>query len=220
MEGLSTSKALLSIQQLNREINRQLAEIEVTSKGYKHVCQAQVILLEQMNQIMSLMEQVGVNQPEKPTASRGRGAVKRPYLRPEVNETNYLTLIQSVIQRSREENGFRMIDGTLLKPSLFLTCLYEAGIQRGYASEGAPVKSFMELIDQVTDVPIGTAYNTIQRIIRDWRCFAGDHQIYNNTLHLHTMHPDDVLPSHQAEYAQCLSALRKVNTLMDSIECT
>ena len=48
MEGLSTSKALLSIQQLNREINRQLAEIEVTSEGYKHVCQAQVILLEQI----------------------------------------------------------------------------------------------------------------------------------------------------------------------------
>ena len=214
--GRGVTDSLASLQRLNKEAQRHLMEIDVLNPAYREVFEAQQALLSQMREILGLIEELSLEGAPKACLERPKSRSKSGYLLPEASERVFLATLRCVFDKTYDGDGFSLPSVGKVRASLFLTSLYEVGIKRGFARKGASVKDFFYLVRQVEPSHFGTAYNTIQRTVRDWRRFAGDANVYTLDRHLHTMRTEEVLPQKSEAYAYCKSCLEAVERVFEA----
>lgn len=230
MDMNQQSEMLDKLIRLNLEAQRELVEVaDSTSARWPQVASALNRLNEQLHLLLQQRAEQLLTDPMAgelsempgclPQEKRGRGAPKRYYLKEETAKTAFLAQVRLIFQRHYVSGKrFRLPDGSQAKAHHFMACLFDLGIKLGIAPEEAPVKDFCEMVTAVAhDCPTArdfdTAYNTVQRAIKQWNPLTGQpaFQLYCTTVRFHQIARSSVPANH-------LSAFDEWTTLYDQVE--
>ena len=101
----------------------------------------------------------------------------------------------------------------------FLACLYDVCIKCGITSPEAPVSDFSNMVKQAAQQcpnakSFKTAYNTIQKAVREWKPLTGNEaHYYGINVRFHKLKPKDVPQEYKATYNRWLTLYMQVEQI-------
>lgn len=224
-------EAIQILIRINRDALRELAKVaETTSADYLHIDNAMRMLGEQFHILLQQKEEleaIAITDERKatcekhttepcamPTApnateteKRGRGAEKQFFLQDESLKPAFLAQFKCIFtDRYTPNKTFLLPDYTEAKAPAFLACLYDVCIKDGITSPEAPVSDFSNKVKEAAqECPnaqsFNTAYNTIQKAVREWKSLTGNEaHYYGINVRFHKLQPEQVPQDHRAAY--------------------
>lgn len=159
---------------------------------------------------------------------RGRGAVKKHYLKDDALKPSFLSSVRHIfLEYYAGGKMFRLPNGGEAKAPSLLACLYDIGIKRGLTSAEAPMRDFSDMVAAVArECPnasdFDTAYNTIQKAIKEWNPLTGQvaEQLYCTNARLHRIDPSDVPTDFKKRYVAWMKLYGQVEKMLDESDQT